>query len=73
MNIHFVAAATQSGRSASPNVRKNISEVDNTTSSNVERKEYVMSKEDETNAAVAALSSMFPTVEQTYMRDLLKK
>ena len=57
---------------------ENISEVDSQTGSNFSGGEK--SKKDdgdfqkyEVNSAVAAISSMFPTVDESHIRDLLKK
>merc|ERR1719273_2256430 len=68
----------QSGRRESHNVLENISEVDSQTGSNISG--GGMSKKDsadfhkyEVDSAVAAISSMFPTVEENTIRDLLKK
>jgi len=70
--------ASQSGRRESHNVLENISEVDSQTGSNFSGGEK--SKKDdgefqkyEVNSAVAAISSMFPTVDESHIRDLLKK
>ena len=56
---------------------ENISEVDSQTGSNFSGEK---SKKDdgefqkyEVNSAVAAISSMFPTVDESHIRDLLKK
>ena len=69
--------ASQSGRRESHNVLENISEVDSQTGSNFSGEK---SKKDdgefqkyEVNSAVAAISSMFPTVDESHIRDLLKK
>ena len=50
---------------------ENISEVDSQTGSNISG--GGLSKKDETEAAVSSISSMFPTVDESHIRDLLKK
>jgi hypothetical protein len=66
------AGASQSGRRESHNVLENISEVDSVTGSNISGGTGV-DKKYETEAAVAAISSMFPTVDDAHIKDLLKK
>ena len=68
----------QSGRRESHNVLENISEVDSQTGSNISgggmsKKDSADFQKYEVDSAVAAISSMFPTVEENTIRDLLKK
>merc|ERR1711981_666316 len=70
--------ASQSGRRESHNVLENISEVDSQTGSNISgggtsKKDDGEMYKYEVNSAVAAISSMFPTVDESHIRDLLKK
>ena len=78
INECILIGERQSGRRESHNVLENISEVDSQTGSNISG--GGMSKKDsadfhkyEVDSAVAAISSMFPTVEENTIRDLLKK
>ena len=70
LKINFFIGGNQSGRRESHNVLENISEVDSTTGSNISGGAI---KAHETDAAVAAISSMFPTVDEAHIKDLLKK
>ena len=70
-NINFFIGASQTGRRESHNVLENISEVDSATGSNISG--GAVDKKYETEAAVAAISSMFPTVDDAHIKDLLKK
>ena len=69
--------ASQSGRRESHNVLENISEVDsqisNTSGGGTSKKDDGEFGKYEVSSAVAAISSMFPTVDESHIRDLLKK
>ena len=74
----YFIGANQSGRRESHNVLENISEVDSQTGSNISgggtsKKDDGEFQKYEVNSAVAAISSMFPTVDESHIRDLLKK
>ena len=72
----FVGAGP-SGRRESHNVLENISEVDSAITSisggGVSKKDSTEFQKYEVDSAVAAISSMFPTVDDGTIRDLLKK
>ena len=75
--ILFFVGASQSGRRESHNVLENISEVDsqisNTSGGGTSKKDDGEFGKYEVSSAVAAISSMFPTVDESHIRDLLKK
>ena len=51
-----------------------LTEVDSATGSNISGgANEGMTKLEQTNAAVSAIASMFPTVDESHIRDLLKK
>ena len=76
MNV-FLIGERQSGRRESHNVLENISEVDSQISGisggGMSKKDSADFHKYEVDSAVAAISSMFPTVEENTIRDLLKK
>ena len=75
--FYFFVGASQSGRRESHNVLENISEVDsqisNTSGGGTSKKDDGEFGKYEVSSAVAAISSMFPTVDESHIRDLLKK
>ena len=77
IEIQSFIGASQSGRRESHNVLENISEVDsqisNISGGGTSKKDDGEFGKYEVNSAVAAISSMFPTVDESHIRDLLKK
>ena len=71
---YLLFIGTSQRRESAERVLENISEVDSATGSNISgAATSALSKQAETDAAVAAISAMFPTVDEVHIRDLLKK